>query len=398
MERACAGRRGSGEQTPSPRLAGLAVSALVVAALAPLTAGRAFAAPDSQLQGAAPGQPPAWEPLLRVSLGSGYDDNVRQASRGAIDGPLTSSAAQAAAFVTAALALGAGREWRWLRLDAGYEVYQTAYPDRSLDSSSFNQHALDLRLSDAGRTALGWALGARGDLSFTGLDGGLRPFQRSGAAEGELVLRGGRWGRLRAGALLLVMQSLDPELAFLSGLRLETRLTPELLLGGWRMSFTARWRRDRLGSFRGDPIPADEAACPGCFSQAVSPASNQAWVAGLRIATPAGWPVRPGVAMRFEHRAYDEAEHQLMLGADGSQQAMHARFRTDQRIWVETTLRLALGAHCTLIGRFEVTESATRLQASADPGCPGGACAGDRQPVRGFRRQVAGVELELEWM
>jgi hypothetical protein len=374
----------------------LTLPAVLLLATSPVVV---VAAPAAQAGApVAPTQPAAgWEPVLRASLGSGYDDNVLQATRGPIDGPSSGAPAAAAAFGTAYFALGAGHGWTRLRVDLGYDIYQSAYVDRALDSSSFQQQALDLRLSDPGRGPVGWQLGVRGDLSFTGLGDSLRPFQRSASAEGDIVLRAGRAARLRLGGLYLAMESLDPELAFLSGRRYEARATPELLLGGWRSSLTVRWRRDLLGTFRSEALPADD-LCPGCSSQAVLPAANQAWVAGLRVSTPVSWPVRPGVAVRFEHRSYREPEHDLMLGTDGTERRMHARFRTDQRLAVDTTLRLALGEHCGLVARYQLTESATRLTTATDGDCPDAACAGGLQPRRSFRRQVASLDLELEWM
>jgi len=343
-----------------------------------------------------------WEPLLRASLGSGYDGNVRNAPRGAVEGPQLAARSEGAPFGTAALTLGLGKSWQALRLDVGYEIYQTAYTQPSLSSSSFQQQAADLRLSDPGGHLLGWELAARADLSFTGLDEGLRPFQRSLAFEPELVLGRNKPARLRLGAQYLVMDSLDPELAFLSGRRFEVRATPEALIGGWRVTVPLRWRSDAMGSFVSEPIPMEDPLCPGCAIQSVAPASNHAWVAGLRLSTPFGWVVRPGASVRFERRQYLYAEHDLISDAEGGWERRHGRHRADQRLWSEVSLTAALGSSWAIIGRYQLGENTSWLTATDRPDpddvCPDTACAGGIQSGRSYRRQVVLLELEAEWM
>jgi hypothetical protein len=346
-------------------------------------AGPAVAA-DVQTSGQSP-----WQPQARLSLSTGLDGNVRYAPPGGLDASVAGQSAQSAGF--AALSLGVGVDGvvgPALEVTLEYELFQLAYPDRSLASYDFQEHAASLRLGQSGPWA-SWELAARADLSFTGVGTAVKPFQRSASLEPQVTLGRNQMVRLRVGGAYMAIETLDVNLSFLSGQRLEARLTPELSLAGWRLSLPLRWRRDWMGVARGEMIlTEDPETCAACGVQSVTPFSNQAVAAGLRLSSPWRWPVRPGGFLRIERRTFLAAQYDDQWGADGVPVQVGSQTRLDDRLSGGASLTVPLAEHWSLGARYDYTQSQSTFvgaQAVSDP-------------RRSYHKHAGSLELEVSWM
>ena len=339
-----------------------------------------------------------WSVGLTTTLGGGYDSNARQTAPGSLDAEGVGLVPQlAAVYAAGSVELALGRHFDGgSSFDASYSVEQSAYQDRQFADLDFQEHVLALEFAHHVTDAIRVALGATGDLSFTGVGTQLLAFQRSLRLDPQVTL-GGPGLRARLGAAWQQTSTLDPAYSYLSGRRLEVSMTPQLAVAGWRGSLLGRLRRDDLGRTRTGPTPAPDELCPDCTAETEIPYSNQSVGAAARIAAPWAWRLRPALSARWELRSYDQPQRTQREGPFGIED-LGTRVRQDTRLGLGASLTLRLTDSAWLSARYDHLRLRSNYERLRGTGCPGAttcdAGAGDR---RGYRKHGLTLDLSIEW-
>jgi hypothetical protein len=340
----------------------------------------------------------SWDHHLRVSLGGGYDSNVRlvpllEQAAGAVAGaPRTGSYASASLFAGVGVRLGA------FTAELEYGLVQTAYADPALDGSSFQMHLLEWASELQLARSVRLRLPVHADVSALGFSAGFRPFEWSAGLEPELAVVLGHGLRMKVSGGSAEHHPLDPAFAFLAGVERHASAALDLRVGGWSGSLEARFRDDAFGSTRDSAATASE-GCPSCTSSLVTPYAYQAPSLSLRIGAPRSWVVRPAVVASVEGRRYQERLVES-TGADGRKSRTALSARRDRRLGLRSSLAVPLGRHWQLTGRYDFVQNVSNLVPGRGQFCSGGAaaCLPLWQNDHNYLKHVVGLDLEAEWL
>jgi hypothetical protein len=346
--------------------------------------------------GAEDGEESLLTPHVRLSVGAGYDSNVRLApllDQAGVSAETPRSGTYAALSLFAGLTIPLGAA----STEVEYGLLQTAYTDRRLDGSSFQMHlgewAWEIPLADT----VHLRLPVQGDVSLLGLVGGPRPFEWSIGGEPALAIRLARGLKLRAAGGFSDHHPLDPAYPFLEGA--ERHLLVSMAFGttAWTGTISAKLRSELFGATR-VPTPTTGAGCPSCAAAVVTPYSYQGRSLATRIAAPFSWRLRPVLSASVEDLQYEVRMAETTY-ADGSSLRVPLPARRDVKVAVRAALAWTLTAAWQLVLRYDFVQNGSNLPAGADTTCDGlPTCLSLTERDHAYRKHALGLALECDWL
>jgi hypothetical protein len=332
---------------------------------------------------------------LRLSVGGGFDSNVRLAplldqAGVSAQAPRSGTYAALSLFAGVAARLGAAT------MEVEYGLLQTAYTDHRLDGSSFQMHmgewAFEIPLASAVRLRLP----VQADVSLLGLADGSHPFEWSLGGEPELTIVPARGLKLRAGLGFADHHPLDPGYGFLEGAERHGFVALEVGSTGWTGAVSAKVRAELFGQSREVTVTSG-GDCPTCTGAIITPYSWQGSGLAGRLAAPFSWRVRPMLAASIEDRRYEGRTAEATYG-DGSSVRAPLEARRDLKLAARVAVAVTVAADWQLVVRYDFVHNGSNLPSGGGDVCAGlPTCLSSSERDHAYLKHAVGLALEADW-
>jgi hypothetical protein len=350
------------------------------------------------LAGRAAGDDDGEAPLathLRLSLGGGFDSNVRLAPLLDQAG-VSAQAPRSGAYAALSLFAGVAARLGAATTELEYGLLQTAYTDRRLDGSSFQMHmgewAWEIPLASAARLRLP----VQADVSLLGLAAGPRPFEWSLGGEPELIIVATRGLKLRTGGGFADHHPLDPSYGFLDGAERHAFVALELGTTGWTGAVSAKVRAELFGQSREVTVTSG-GGCPTCTGAVITPYSWQGRGLTGRLAAPFSWRVRPIVSASVEDRRYEGRTAEATYD-DGSSVRAPLEPRRDLKLAARAAVAVTVAADWQLVVRYDFVRNGSNLPPGGGDVCAGlPTCLSLSERDHAYLKHAVGLALEADW-